>query len=195
MVEMESYRLFVAVPLSPELRERVAAFQQRLVSRLSTNALKWTRKEQLHLTLAFLGNVEAVRVDEVKAALAKACEGFLPLDLSLESAGCFPNFKRPSVIWIGVGGAVSHLCTFGDSLRRELGPFCERPEKRPFNAHLTIARTREAPMKELARIGASIQSLQMEPLGAWRVGEIHLVRSELLREGPRYTVLQSVRLS
>lgn len=191
---MESYRCFVALPLPSELKERVAEFQQRLSSRLSTNALKWTKRDQWHLTLVFLGNVDVDRIDAVKASLSSACAPHASMNLRLETAGCFPNFKRPNVIWIGVGGDVGPLGALANSTRGALEPFCERPEKKPFNAHLTLARTREAPMRELARIGASIQSLKMEPLGAWRADHVELIRSELLPEGPRYTLLQTVPL-
>ncbi|HYF47767.1 MAG TPA: RNA 2',3'-cyclic phosphodiesterase [Planctomycetota bacterium] len=191
---MECWRCFVSMPLPPDLQQRVGDLQQRLVSRLSSNAIKWTRREQIHLTLAFLGDVEVSKIEAAKADLAGCC-GCGPMDLSLESVGCFPNFKRPSVIWIGVEGQVAALSALAASIRTKLASYCERPEKKPFNAHLTIARTKEAPFRELARIGASIQSMQMEPLGSWRADEVHLVRSELLREGARHTVLSTVKLN
>jgi len=191
---MESLRCFVAVPLSDELKARVTDFQQRLSSRLSTYALKWTKRQQLHLTLVFLGNVDADRIDPVKAALTIACTACPPLELKLACAGCFPSIQRPGVVWVGVGGAASSLCALAQSARMAMEPFCERPEKKPFNAHLTIARVKAAPAREVARIGASIQSMKMEPLGEWRADEVQLIRSELFREGPRYSVLQAIKL-
>jgi 2'-5' RNA ligase len=191
---MDLLRLFVALPLPDDLRSAVIALQTRLSSRLSSNALKWVKKDQLHLTLAFLGNVEAERDDALKASLAQACSAHAAMNLSLEGAGCFPHARRPNVLWVGLSGETGALSSLAASVRSATESFSERPDKKAFNPHLTIARLKEAPPRELARVGASMQTLQLEPLGQWRADHVELMRSELLREGARHTVLQRVEL-
>jgi 2'-5' RNA ligase len=75
----EDIRAFVAVRLSPELLSAVQRLQERLERELKCKAIRWTKAEQLHLTLWFLGNVPAERVAALQAALQNGCAGCKPM--------------------------------------------------------------------------------------------------------------------
>ena len=190
----EPVRAFVAVKLPPELLADVQKLQQRLESRLKTTAVRWTKAEQLHLTLWFLGNVPAERLQDLEAALQQACAGTPPLTLRLEGLGCFPTFKRPNVVWLGVTGDVDALKALAQRVSQETKKFGEHDEKRAFKAHLTIARLRDAPFRELERVGGVIEGTQIEPLGQWTATQVELIRSQLSPKGATYTPLAAAKL-
>src|SRR5881628_1010459 len=98
----ERYRLFVAIRILDQIKVAMAAAQAELRHVLAERAVNWTKPEQLHLTLKFLGNVEVQRVDTLMQQLGGACNGFSPLRLGAERVGAFPDLRFPRVIWVGL---------------------------------------------------------------------------------------------
>ena len=98
---MSSQRLFVAIALPEPVRAALVALAQPLPG------VAWTRPEQLHLTLRFIGDVPAEKIERVTAHLtAVSVEPFL---LPVEDVGAFPPKGPPRVVWIGVGHGHPHL--------------------------------------------------------------------------------------
>src|SRR5437868_6844677 len=97
---MENHlRLFLAIPVPEGIRKEIEKAQQELRSALPESRIRWTRRQQFHLTLTFLGNVEAARSEDLVEAVRGACDSFFALNLRAESIGCFPNLRRPRVLW------------------------------------------------------------------------------------------------
>src|SRR5689334_5188019 len=193
IVDMETYRLFIAVEVAPEARAELAAAQQRL--RRGDPPVKWVAPEALHITLHFLGATDAALVPRLKQALRAALAGSAAIELRLEGAGAFPNLRRPSVVWAGVGGATAAL----ERMRLALGAALEAlglpRETRPFRAHLTLGRARrEATPAQLERLGAAIQALPPLAPVAWQVDHVVLFRSELRPDWPVYSELDMMAL-
>lgn len=170
-------RLFIAVPMPEGVLPLVQEAQQLLPVR---PGLRLMRREQLHLTLAFIGEV-----GPEKRSAAEAVVSSVPTDGGgvLQSAGFLflPSPRRARVVAVSLddrrmimGRLFEHLMAGLEAAQ------VMRREKRPFRAHLTIARLRDPaelrPKSECRRFEFPVES-------------VCLYRSELRREGAQYTVL------
>src|SRR5437667_12816717 len=95
-------RLFIAILIPEHVKAAVEA-AQTVLRRVSPEvAVRWTRREQFHLTLRFLGNLEATRAPKLTAAVRLICQPFAPLRMRAEQIGLFPDECFPRVIWVGI---------------------------------------------------------------------------------------------
>jgi len=184
-------RAFIALALEPALAAEVKKLQQRLSS--PGGMVRWINPEHLHLTLQFLGTVAADRVDDLIAALRRACARAVPFQLTLEGAGCFPNAKSPRVIWIGIQGDLQPLRRLQEQIAQETKVFGDHRDLRAFQPHLTIGRVK-ASGAEAIRAGQAIECVTVPKLGDWPVQQVLLVQSELSPYGGRYSTLAAVAL-
>lgn len=191
---MDTYRLFVAAALPVEVKALLADLQARL--RRDGPPVKWVAPASLHLTLKFLGETAAELAPSIGAAMRAALAAHQPVELHLAGVGAFPNARRPSVIWAGVGGGEAALVRLHADLDAALAELAIPRETKPFRAHLTLGRVRrEAPAEQQARLGRALGALPpIEPV-TWVLDRVGLFRSELRGEGPVYTDLDTVTLS
>jgi 2'-5' RNA ligase len=186
-------RAFVAANLDQESIARVQAVQRQLDKCLPPNLVRWTRPDQLHLTLRFLGNVAVEQVEALKAALTPASAVTGPLQLALAGLGCFPSPQRPSVIWLGLEGDVQGLARLQARIEGDIGEFGSHSEDRAFKAHLTIGRVKGFG-PQVRPIGEVIQTQTIGTLTRWTLREVTLMRSQLSPKGSTYTELSRVPL-
>src|SRR5438552_3046250 len=186
-------RAFIAIALEPGLTVELEKIQRQFQARISRDAVRWAKPEQLHLTLKFLGHVSRHHLADLAACLKRAPPGIAPFQLALEGAGCFPNMKNPRVVWIGINGELDSLRRLQAHVEQLTPGFGDQKEKRPFQAHLTIGRVK-AHGKQAQIVGAVLEGASVPPLGHWTVGQFHLMQSDLSPEGARYTTLATVAL-
>jgi 2'-5' RNA ligase len=187
--EQKSLRLFVALELPEDVRRALGALQEQL-RKAGTPKLRWVRPEGIHLTLKFLGNVEKHRVAGIEKALESAIEPF-ELELRAAEAGGFGG-RRLRVIWVGLEGDLEGLGRLARLVDEGLGALGFERERRPFAAHLTLARVPdEASGDERAKLGALIEAFEMPPFPSMRLSEVSLMRSVLGPGGARYERLAS----
>lgn len=184
-------RLFIALHLPSDVQAAVGQTQDSLRRELVSPALKWTRPEDTHLTLLFLGEVADDLLPNVKTKLREACQSFTPFELELSSAGCFPNIRRPKVLWLGLDGDIDDLQSLQSRVAEQCSAFAERRDSKPFRPHLTLARIKFDDKSIAHRLGQSLSKLQVDDV-RWRVESVELMHSELLPTGARYTILESV---
>lgn len=133
-------RLFVGVWLPAALRDDVIRFMNS--AERSSRGFKWTRSEQLHFTLKFLGEVQEERINRLNQELAQVAEGVPPFCLALGKPGCFPNVHHPRIVWLGAelgGPELERLAVGVENATLRAG--CAAADK-PFVAHLTLARSK-----------------------------------------------------
>jgi 2'-5' RNA ligase len=184
----ESLRLFIAVEL--DLDEELLSLQKQMQAFDRDRTIRWTAIDSIHLTLKFLGETPANRQAAITAAMTEATKGHKPFGLTLEGTGCFPNTRKPRIVWAGLGGEIKALHTLRDAVERTVSPLGYPTEDRPFSPHLTLGRARqEASAAALAALGAQIEKLHVGKLAAWQVEGISLMRSELKSSGAVYTQL------
>ncbi len=182
-------RLFIAVPLPPELTDRAAALLPPALP-----ALKPVRPELMHITLAFLGWTPDDRLGDVVAAARAAAIAHRSFDVAISAAGRFPASGRPKVIWLGIGAGTEALAALAADVARELRAGELTFEDRPFAPHLTLARVRvEASAPEWRTVAAAIEGLTVPELRT-RVDRIAVVESVLSPKGARYAARAHVPL-
>jgi len=189
-----SIRAFVAIPIPTPLIDALEKTQSLFQARLEKDAVRWSRAEQLHLTLGFLGDIRAGIVDELTDVIRRACESVTPFALSLAGRGCFPTAGNPRVIWVGVEGDLEELRQFQRRTEAATADFGDHSEEKEFHPHLTIGRVKASP-RQARQIRDVIEKVVVGKLGEWTVQEVDLMRSELRTEGARYSRLASFALA
>jgi 2'-5' RNA ligase len=191
---MEEIRAFIAVALPPEIKNKLVRLQGQL--REGTPVpVKWVAPESMHLTLKFLGNISPGLTGRVTAAIGEAARGEPPLKLGIEGLGVFPNPRRVQVVWVGLSGDVARLGELQKRLETGLQPLGFRPEGRPFAPHLTLGRVRDrATPPERQALGEMVTTADFEDESTFLIDAVHLMRSQLTRQGPIYSRISSVKL-
>jgi len=178
-------RLFVAVDPDAAVRQALAATLEALRP-LAPDA-KWAKPEGMHLTLAFLGEVEDATVPAVKDAVERVARASAPLRLSAAGGGSFGPRSHPRVLWVGLEGDLAPLGALKSDLEAALVPCGYEPDPRPFSPHLTLARARlPRGDRDLALCAAD---LALADLGGFVADELILYRSHLSPKGSRYEAL------
>ncbi len=191
---MDEWRLFIAVEVPESIKDALGSVQQQL--RRGSPPVKWVAPEAIHLTLQFLGATDTRLVESIGVALRQALDGQTACALRLGRPGAFPNVRRPSVLWVGIDGATAALEQMQQRIATALHPLGFPLETRPFRAHLTIGRVRrDASAAQQAQLGSMLADVSPPPALAWRVTKVLLFQSELQRDGPRYTVRDTVALA
>jgi 2'-5' RNA ligase len=181
---MEYVRTFIAIHLSEALRGKVSELQEIL--KKSGARVKWVENENLHITLKFLGGVERQKLQSIFDACCKVGESFYPFVLGLGSLGAFPSLKNPRVIWIGIEKGREEI----QKLAKELNSNLEQlgfKSGEEFKPHLTIGRVKGTECREklIEKITNTIISV-----GELKVDRIYVMKSQLTREGPIYTIMK-----
>lgn len=191
----EILRTFIAIELEEPLRLAIARVQGEFKRQTPPGSVKWVAPEGIHLTLKFLGDTPAGRLDEIEAALTAACAGFAPFEFTVEGRGCFPNFRRPRVVWVAVRDKAGTLALLRAAVERYVAPLGWPTEERGFSPHLTLGRvSKGAKPVEEAAVGQMVENSVVEQIGAQQVTAVSLIRSDLRPTGAVYTTLTSVRL-
>lgn len=190
---MNAYRLFIALELPEHVRTSILAARDEWRMSLPSQSVRWTRPEQLHVTLKFLGNVDAGRIDELIAAITRTASGFGELRLRAGGLGMFPNRHRPRVLWIGVDDGGGRLAGLQRAVEAAATPFTAEKPGETFTGHVTIGRCESGHQKELVRLGTR-PAVANRRLGEWTAGSVAIVRSELGPGGSRHTRLAVVPL-
>jgi 2'-5' RNA ligase len=184
-------RLFVALEIPAAVREKLAALIEELRAVEAEAAAKknarWVRPENLHVTLKFIGNVDASKLDGIRAALGSvSSEG--AVELRFRGLGFFPNERRPRVFWAGIEASrnLAALATEIDGAMEKVGI---ARETRAFAPHLTLARFDPPGISDKLR--AAAQENATRDFGEQRTGEFHLFESKTRPGGAEYTRLAS----
>jgi len=139
---MDVVRSFIAIHLPPDVRAELTSLEDKLKARRHP-FVKWVDPESMHLTLKFVGDAAVDSIPQIVEAMADVARGHSPFDLHVAGTGAFPNWQRPQVVWVGVGGESDKLNALHRELESALSPMGFTPESRSFSAHLTLGRLRD----------------------------------------------------
>jgi len=186
---MSRIRTFIAVDLDKALRQRTVALQETLKE--TGTEVKWVEPENLHVSLLFLGEVDEREIVDVCRIVAEITGRHTSFTMQVQTAGCFPNLRRPRVLWVGVGEGKEALCAIHDDLEKALLDLGFRREERKYSPHITLGRVKsDRPTESLA--------LALTQHAGWKGGEIQVAEvlvmgSKLTPQGPEYTVLSRAK--
>jgi 2'-5' RNA ligase len=195
MSNVETLRTFVALPLSEEMHQQLRRVQRRLQHDIPHRAVKWVSPKKIHLTLFFLGEIFASRVDAIKEALAVVARNAPPIQVDIRELGVFPNPNRARVLWVGMDDPEEYLALLHLAVNEALEQLGYEPDRRPFKPHLTLGRVRRKTSRsEARRIGKLMTQTEIGSLGKETLDELVLFRSELKPTGAVYTRLGTFKL-
>jgi len=183
-------RLFIAVDPGERFRRDLSSRLDAWRARVS---IAWVRPENMHLTLAFLGELPETAPPALQEALRAATAGSGPLVLRPGEVGAFPSLRSPRVLVLHCdsGGRLERLAAAVRAATDPLLPPGQRDDK-PFRSHLTLARIKRPLSPAEQRELAGMRLGEWEPLP---IAEVRLVRSVLGPAGPTYTDLCAVPLT
>ncbi|SDL93843.1 2'-5' RNA ligase [Halogranum gelatinilyticum] len=175
-------RLFVSIDFPDAVADAIADVQAPL---RDLAGLTLVSPERAHVTLKFLGDVDAERVPEIEEAIETAVDagGLGPFETTVAGLGVFPNLDYISVVWAGVEEGADEMTRLHEALERELTAIGFDPEDHDFTPHVTIGRLKDARGKETV---VEAVTGDQPTFGTFRVDEIRLTESTLTREGPEY---------
>ncbi|MGD8149534.1 RNA 2',3'-cyclic phosphodiesterase [Ornithinimicrobium sp. Y1694] len=184
-------RAFIAVLPPEEVVESLESFlAPRRTAIDAIDPWRWTRPEHLHLTLAFIPDLEEWREEPlIESGMAFAARQD-PLTLSLAGAGAFPDPGAARILWAAVEGEEqkSTLAAWAKGFRALASRAGARVDGTRFSPHVTVARSGGRPRAA----GHLVQSLDTLHTGSWVADEVHLIASHL-GEGPRRTPRYEIR--
>jgi 2'-5' RNA ligase len=187
---MQTLRTFIAIELDEELKGNLTHLQDRLREQLAPGSVRWVRPEGIHLTLKFLGDTTTDKVEEVKAALTQAAGEVEPFTFTVSGLGCFPNARRPRVVWVGLHELTGSLVRLRDAVEAHVAPLGFPTENRPFRAHLTLGRVhRHASKSEVREIGEVVAASSTGTIDEMTVTSVFYIKSDLKPSGAVYTIL------
>lgn len=179
-------RAFVATAINPELREVLVYLQKRL--RRCPCRVGWVAPQNLHITLAFLGDVPRQQLPAMSLALDTVARTCAPFSYNAVGLGFFGSPRSPKVLWCGVGTGAEPLIPLQAGLRQALAPFGYREDK-ACHPHITLGRVRAS--RNADQLVEAMKKFTEAPFATVPVTEITLMQSLLLPEGPRYVELHA----
>ena len=188
---MASLRLFVAVSLSDEMKERLNTIVQKAST--TPSGVKWVRPPHFHLTLAFLGNQEEGLLSSLFNLFQSAAKGIPIFRLKFGGLGGFPTLNRPKVLFVPVQDGQEPLKSLAGQIIKNLRQGKVHFDEKEFHGHVTIGR-----VKTSQGLSETIEMLRANlppDLGTIDVDRFLLFKSQLTSEGPIYQALKEFPLA
>lgn len=180
-------RLFIGVELPEEIKEELAELKL-LTPRI--DSARWIEKQNLHLTLKFLGHVPEELVEILSKRIEASVRGGGAFEFALGEAGAFPTRRRARILWYGVDDGEDALEKLAGSIEAAAETCGYRPEKRPFHPHITLAR-----IKTPQDVSSALEAIDGKLRNrAVSVPHVALFESILKRTGAEYSVIDRFRL-
>jgi 2'-5' RNA ligase len=194
-VEAATWRLFIAVELPPAAIEEIGTFINGMPVK-TDGLVRWTARENVHITLQFLGETAVSKVPEIQEKLAAAAASTGPILLSLGETGAFPTLHAPRILWIGLTGEVRKLVQLQGRIEGAMRSLGFEPERRPFSPHITVGRAgRNLTDQEAGDTGFGWRRAKLPKERAQvPVSEVTLFRSRLQQGGPVYEKVFTAKL-
>jgi 2'-5' RNA ligase len=186
-------RVFIAIDIDEKTRAAIADVQKQLNAKVDIRKgdVKWVEPDNIHLTLKFLGEIDELKLPEVKEITKQVAEVHKNFTLDIESVGSFGG-RSAKVVWVGAGIGADELIVLQKDLDGCLGRAGYPKEDREFSAHLTICRVRNP--KAGFKLAEAAKQFEKLKLGSVSADAVCVYQSQLTPQGPIYTQLASFKL-
>ena len=181
---MEKIRTFIAVNLSSDIKEYLSSLMGNIS--IPESKIKWVDKDNLHITIKFLGYLSQEKIELIKSELKEITSQHKPFLIQLSSyIGVFPTYTMPRIVWIGIKEGVNRLEELYNSIEINFfkGGFLK--EEKGFSSHITIGRVKY--IKDKANFIQIIKRIKITNLSQ-EINSIDLMESELTPSGPIYKI-------
>lgn len=197
-------RLFVAIDFPESVRDKIVQIVNPLTSQFPQ--VSWTKKENIHLTIKFLGNIKTKNIEhktknkswedelleKIKNGIEQSIMGIKSFELVFEKIGFFE--REQLIIWLGAE-TPSPLSLLVERLDRQMAKLGFPKERRMFTPHITLGRGKHLAKTVSQKIKEFILNKQVISLPPFLVKEVTLVSSTLVPAGPIYTPLAQFALT
>ena len=183
-------RTFIGLELDNPCREALARETDRL--RRNAPKVRWVRPENLHLTLAFIGAVPTADLGELFQAVDGVAGSSAPFSLELIGLGCYPDLRRPRIVWAGCGEGREPLIRLAGAVQDALARLGYPRERRAYSPHLTMGRVKRPRDAEAAL--PLIQESEDTEYGLVDIQSVVVFMSELKRSGAEYSPMHHALL-
>lgn len=183
-------RVFIAIAIDEQARRLLATVQDEL--KKSGCRVGWVPPENIHLSLAFLGDVSGEQIVSLSQDLQALAPAMAPFKFSSSGVGYFGSERHPRVIWAGIAGPPPELVKLHSEITAILKKHNLASDDRPFKPHLTFGRIRSA--QRIESLMKAIHAARDSAFGTVVADRFFLMRSELHPRGAQYTVLREYKL-
>jgi 2'-5' RNA ligase len=183
-------RCFIAATIPKTVLLEIEKYSQDL-KRIAPD-VRWVKAKGIHLTLKFLGEINATLLAQVRESLLSIKEIVNPFPVNIQGAGCFPTRKRPRVFWLGLEQDKSNSLTIAQQwIEDRLYGLGFEKEKRPFSPHLTLGRVKKP--QDFTHLFKYLDKHPFEKV-SFTIEDIVLMQSILKPSGAEYVTVQVYRL-
>jgi len=187
---LEKIRSFIAVNLNPEIKEYLTSLQANL--NVPKTKIRWVEKNNLHLTMKFLGYISLEQMELIKSILKEITSRYSPFIIKLSSnIGIFPTYKMPRIIWVGIKEDKNELKELYNSIEINLFKKGFPREDKDFSSHATIGRVKF--IKDKVNFIQILKRIKIYNLSQ-EVSSIELMESKLTPSGPLYEIIDKFPL-
>jgi len=187
---LQALRCFIGVDVADDVRQALTR-QHRQLKR-QAKEYRWVDPENYHLTIKFLGNVSGEIIPDITAAVREAVEGLDPFEVRVKGFDAFPYRSTPRVVWAGIDHGGEELTELWRRIDQNLAVLGFPPDQREYTPHLTLGRARSG--NKRADLMPLFNRLGGRDWGAYTVSSVKIMKSELKRKGPVYSVLEEIQL-
>jgi 2'-5' RNA ligase len=185
-------RTFISLEMNEMVQRQLADVIRQLT--LILPSVRWVNPASIHLTLAFLGELDHVRLAEAMRASTRVAQNADPFNYTLTQLGIFGPLHQPRAIWMGIAEPTKALLHLQRTLNRELELRGLEIDHRPFSPHLTIAYIRSSLMpQEQKSLQEMLVGDHLISTDVYRVTSIQVMKSELSSAGAHYTRLRTCK--
>ena len=182
-------RTFIALELNTDQQQFLSMIIRQGQQLLPD--LRWVEPDGIHLTLAFLGELNDQQLAQAIAAAQDAATLTDPFAYTLSSTGIFGPPRQPRVLWMGISEPTGLLQKAHQTLKLALEQHHFTTEKRPFSPHLTLARIKAPLSQEQLQLLQQFLSRYQYSSPLYRVTHLYIMKSELTQSGAHYSCLQT----
>jgi RNA 2',3'-cyclic 3'-phosphodiesterase len=188
----EKWRMFVAVDLTEEIRDRITRTQELLDE--AGWRCRWVARERMHMTVRFYGDLLVPTVEQLQEELRARLAQQPAFELRVSRVGAFPGPNRPRTLWLGIDDRFEQLGNLRKAVDDASAAAGIEPEPGPYRPHLTVGRLmHDFKVDEDEAVEAFQEFGAYEPL-YWVPERVKLVKSKFGRGGVQYTVVESFPL-
>ncbi len=188
-------RCFLAISCSSSVRDFLNKQNKDLASELGDlSTVSWTKPQNMHLTLRFLGELSAGTLPVLTRDLAAQLAECYEFQMKYCSLGIFGNLHQPRVLWVGVSEPSQQLYTLTQSLEKTVKPYTKEASAR-YMPHITLARFKSRLDTNMARrLGLLLEEHKEKSFGTQFVNQIELLQSIFSPQGVSYKPLATFSL-
>ncbi len=188
---MSKIKTFLSVHLSQRVTSNIANVIEKMAAR--SNAYNWSKPENLHVAVNFVGEIVDREVPEFCQTVKKFVQPFKPFELSLCGVKAFPSNEQPRTIYTAVDEGTEALVHMNRELTKMIQDWGFNKDKNQFVPHVTLGRLRRGQRPDDA-IGESLHRLRNHDSGFCNVDAVVVNSSYMDTTGPTYTPMATIKL-